>query len=158
MLTERVNERFNDRALRVVRVAEDEARRLNRRRVGSDDLLRGLAIEREGVAAKVLESLGVNLDDLLAHLDEHRPAAGSPSPAGSIPFNKQAAKALDLAAQEVVYLGHPYVGSEHILLGLLRGETGAARILAQHGVNLNRASWRVQELLDHWQYGRRDTD
>ena len=150
-----MNERFNDRALRVVQVAEDEARRPGRRRVGADDLLRGLAIEREGVAGKVLESLGVDLDDLLAHLDEHRPAAGSPSPAGPLPLTDEAAKALQAATQEAVHLGRNYVGSEHILLGLLRVEGGAARILAQHGVNLNRASWRTQELLDHWQFGRR---
>ena len=151
-----MNERFSDRAMRVVQVAEDEARRLGRRRVGADDLLRGLAIEREGVAGKVLQSLGVDLDDLLAHLDEHRPAAGSPSPARSSPPElTRSAKALEAATQEAVYLGRNYVGSEHILLGLLRVEGGAARILAQHGVNLNRASWRTQELLDHWQFGRR---
>ena len=66
-----------------------------------------------------------------------------------------AAEALQAATQEAVHLGRNYVGSEHILLGLLRVEGGAARILAQHGVNLNRASWRTQELLDHWQFGRR---
>jgi ATP-dependent Clp protease ATP-binding subunit ClpC len=154
----RMDVRFNDRAQCVVGLAEDEARRLNHHRAGDDDLLRGLIIEREGVAAKTLESLGVDLDDLLQHLYEHRGHAETRPPAGVIPFTDSAKTALELAAQEAVYLGHGYVGTEHILLGLLREDGGAARILAQHGVNLHRASWRVQELLDQYQYGRRHAD
>lgn len=151
----RFNVRFNARAQRVLALAHEEARRLNHHRAGDDDLLRGLIIEREGVAAKALESLGVDLEDLREHLDQHRGHASAPRPAGPIPFTDDAKKALELAAQEAVYLGHPCVGTEHMLLGLLREEGAAARILAQHRVNLNRASWRVQELLDHCQYGKR---
>jgi ATP-dependent Clp protease ATP-binding subunit ClpC len=154
----RMDVRFNDRAQRVVALAEDEARRLNHHQAGDDDLLRALIIEREGVAAKTLESLGVDLDDLLEHLYEHRGRAAAPPPAGAIPFSDSAKAALGLATQEAVYLGHRHVGTEHILLGLLREGGGAARILAQHGVNLHRASWRVQELLDQYQYGKRRAD
>lgn len=150
-------EGFTDRAQQVLVLAQGEARRLNRHRAGADDLLLGLISEREGVAATALESLGVNLEDLREHLEQHGGTGGGmPPPAGPIPFTDRAKKALDLAVQEAVYLGHPgYVGTEHVLLGLLREEGAAARILAQHGVNLNRASWRVQELLDQYQYGRR---
>ena len=81
----------------------------------------------------------------------------TPPPANRLPFDDSASKALELAAQEAVHLGHHYIGTEHILLGLLRGEGSAARILAQHQVNLIQASWRVQELLDKYQFGRRHT-
>jgi ATP-dependent Clp protease ATP-binding subunit ClpC len=150
--------RFNARAQRVLALAQEEARRLNHHRAGDDDLLRGLIIERDGVAAETLGSLGVGLEDLREHLDQHRGLAGGPPPIGPVPFTDDAQKALDLAAQEAVHLGHSYVGTEHLLLGLLREERAAARILAQYQVNLNRASWRVQELLDRYQYGRRQAD
>lgn len=145
--------RFNARALRVLALAHDEARRLNHHRAGEDDLLRALSMDGD-VAARTLESLGVDLEDLRDHLLQYRGDSGMPL-TGPVSFTDGAKKALGLAHQEAVYLGHRYVGTEHILLGLLRGEGGAARILAQHGVNLNRASWRVQELLDQYQYGRR---
>jgi ATP-dependent Clp protease ATP-binding subunit ClpC len=147
--------RFNPRAQHVLALAGERARRLNHHRAGDDDLLRGLILERDGVAARALESLGVSLADLSDHLDEHRGPASRPPPAGPIPFTGDAEKALDLAVQEARYLGHPYVGTEHILLGLLRREGGAAHLLAQHNVTLNQASWRIQELLDQYQYGRR---
>lgn len=151
-------ERFNARAQHVLALAQDEARRLNHHKAGDDDLLRGLIIEHEGVAATVLESLGVSLEDLHEHLDQHRGRSGTP-PVGPIPFSDGASRALELAAQEAARLAHPgYVGTEHILLGLLREEGPAAHILAQHRVNLNQASWRIQELLDHYQYGKRQED
>lgn len=152
-------ERFNDRAQHVLALAQDEARRLNRHKAGDDDLLRGLIIESMGVAATALESLGVSLQDLREYLDQHHGRSAKPPPAGPIPFSGQAKRALELAAQEAVHLGHPgYVGTEHILLGLLREEGPAAHILAQHRVNLNQASWRIQELLHRYQYGRRHED
>lgn len=151
-------ERFTARAQRVLALAHEEARRLDHARAGDDDLLRGLITERGRGAAVALESLGVDLADLREHLDQHRGHAGGPPHVGPIPLTDKAKRALDLAAREAAYLGHPHVGTEHMLLGLLREEGAAARILAQHRVNLNRASWRVQELLDHYQYGKRQTD
>lgn len=146
--------RFNPRALHVLELAYVQARQLNHHRLGEDDLLCGLALERDGVAAQALNSLGVDLGDLGEHLRQYRGAAGTPL-TGPIYFTGGVMKALGLAHQEAVYPGHPYIGTEHLLLGLLRGEGPAARILAQHHVSLPRASWRVQELLDQYQYGRR---
>ena len=151
-------ERFNDRALRVLARVEEESRRLCHHRAGTDDFLRALVMDGDGVAAAALESLGVSPGPLLEHLDQFRGRGGRPPPAGPIPFTDGIWRALELAAQEAVYLGHGYVGTEHLLLGLLRGEGDGARILAQHGVDLCRASWRVQELLDWYRYGWRQAD
>ena len=131
-------ERFTDRARRVVVLAQEEARMLNHNYIGTEHLLLGLIHEGDGVAAKALESLGVSLEAVRAQVEEII-GQGQEAPSGHIPFTPRAKTVLELSLRESRQLGHDYIGTEHILLGLLReGEGVAAQVLVRLGADLNR--------------------
>src|SRR5919206_602066 len=122
-------ERFTDRARRVVVLAQEEARMLNHNYIGTEHILLGLIHEGEGVAAKALESLGISLDAVREQVQEII-GQGQQAPSGHIPFTPRAKKVLELSLREALQLGHSYIGTEHILLGLIReGEGVAAQVL-----------------------------
>ena len=122
-------ERFTDRARRVVVLAQEEARMLNHNYIGTEHILLGLIHEGEGVAAKALESLGISLEGVRSQVEEII-GQGQQAPSGHIPFTPRAKKVLELSLREALQLGHNYIGTEHILLGLVRENEGvAARIL-----------------------------
>jgi len=140
-------ERFTDRARRVVVLAQEEARMLNHNYIGTEHILLGLIHEGEGVAAKALESLGISLEAVRQQVEEII-GQGQQAPSGHIPFTPRANKVLELASQEGLQLGHNYIGTEHILLGLIReGEGVAAQILVKLGADLNRVRQQVIQLL-----------
>src|SRR5436309_718046 len=140
-------ERFTDRARRVVVLAQEEARLLNHNYIGTEHILLGLISEGEGVAAKALESLGVSLDSVRSQVEEII-GMGSSSPQGHIPFTPRAKKVLELSLREALQLGHNYIGTEHILLGLIReGEGVAAQVLQKLGADLSRVRQQVIQLL-----------
>jgi ATP-dependent Clp protease ATP-binding subunit ClpC len=140
-------ERFTDRARRVVVLAQEEARLLNHNYVGTEHLLLGLAHEGKGVAAKALESLGIRLEAVRSQVEEAI-GRGQRAPTGHIPFTPRAKKVLELSLRESKQLGHDYIGTEHLLLGLIReGEGVAAQVLAKLGADLARARAQVIELL-----------
>src|ERR687897_191275 len=112
-------ERFTDRARRVVVLAQEEARLLNHNYIGTEHILLGLIHEGEGVAAKALESLGISLEAVRAQVEEII-GQGQSAPTGHIPFTPRAKKVLELSLREALQLGHNYIGTEHILLGLIR--------------------------------------
>ena len=142
-----VFERFTDRARRVVVLAQEEARLLDHNYIGTEHILLGLIHEGDGVAARVLESLGISLTDVRAEVEEVV-GHGSKAPSGHIPFTPRAKKVLELSLREALQLGHNYIGTEHILLGLIReGEGVAAQILVNLGADLSGARQRVIELL-----------
>jgi ATP-dependent Clp protease ATP-binding subunit ClpC len=122
-------ERFTDRARRVVVLAQEEARMLNHNYIGTEHILLGLIHEGEGVAAKALESLGISLEAVREQVEEII-GQGQQAPTGHIPFTPRAKKVLELSLREALQLGHNYIGTEHILLGLIReGEGVAAQVL-----------------------------
>ena len=126
-------ERFTDRARRVVVLAQEEARMLNHNYIGTEHILLGLIHEGEGVAAKALESLGISLEAVRQQVEEII-GQGQQAPSGHIPFTPRAKKVLELSLREALQLGHNYIGTEHILLGLIReGEGVAAQVLVQAG-------------------------
>jgi ATP-dependent Clp protease ATP-binding subunit ClpA len=140
-------ERFTDRARRVVVLAQEEARLLNHNYIGTEHLLLGLAHEGQGVAAKALESLGIRLEAVRAQVEEII-GQGQSAPTGHIPFTPRAKKVLELSLRESKQLGHNYIGTEHILLGLLReGEGVAAQVLVKLGGDLSRVRQQVIGLL-----------
>jgi ATP-dependent Clp protease ATP-binding subunit ClpC len=140
-------ERFTDRARRVVVLAQEEARMLNHNYIGTEHILLGLIHEGEGVAAKALESLGISLDAVRQQVEEII-GQGQQVPSGHIPFTPRAKKVLELSLRESLQLGHNYIGTEHILLGLIReGDGVAVQILVKLGVDLNRLREQVIELL-----------
>ncbi|HEV2756993.1 MAG TPA: ATP-dependent Clp protease ATP-binding subunit [Actinomycetota bacterium] len=140
-------ERFTDRARRVVVLAQEEARLLNHNYIGTEHILLGLIHEGEGVAAKALESLGISLDKVRQQVEEIIGAGQSP-PSGHIPFTPRAKKVLELSLREALQLGHNYIGTEHILLGLIReGEGVAAQVLVKLGADLNKVRQQVIQLL-----------
>jgi Clp amino terminal domain, pathogenicity island component/UvrB/uvrC motif len=142
-----VFERYTDRARRVVVLAQEEARMLNHNYIGTEHLLLGLIHEGEGVAARALESLGVSLDAVRQQVKEII-GQGEQAPTGHIPFTPRAKKVIELAGREASDLGHDYVGTEHLLLGLIReGDGVAAQTLARLGVDLAGARLQVVELL-----------
>ena len=131
-------ERFTDRARRVVVLAQEEARMLDHNYVGTEHILLGLIHEGEGVAAKALESLGISLEAVRQQVEEII-GRGQQAPSGHIPFTPRAKKVLELSLREALQLGHNYIGTEHILLGLIReGEGVAAQVLVRLGADLNR--------------------
>src|SRR5919205_904977 len=137
-------ERFTDRARRVVVLAQEEARMLNHNYIGTEHILLGLIHEGEGVAAKALESLGISLEAVRQQVEEII-GQGQQAPSGHIPFTPRAKKVLELSLREALQLGHNYIGTEHILLGLIRaGEGVAAQVLVKLGADLNRV--RQQEI------------
>jgi ATP-dependent Clp protease ATP-binding subunit ClpC len=144
-------ERFTDRARRVVVLAQEEARMLNHNYIGTEHILLGLIHEGEGVAAKGLESLGISLDAVRAQVEEII-GQGQQAPSGHIPFTPRAKKVLELSLREALQLGHNYIGTEHILLGLIReGEGVAAQVLVKLGADLNRVRSTVIQLLSGYQ-------
>ncbi|WP_298801275.1 ATP-dependent Clp protease ATP-binding subunit [uncultured Pseudokineococcus sp.] len=144
-------ERFTDRARRVVVLAQEEARMLNHNYIGTEHILLGLIHEGEGVAAKALESLGISLDSVREQVQEII-GQGQQAPSGHIPFTPRAKKVLELSLREALQLGHNYIGTEHILLGLIReGEGVAAQVLVKLGADLNRVRQQVLQLLSGYQ-------
>ena len=147
LLEDSVFERFTDRARRVVVLAQEEARLLNHNYIGTEHILLGLIHEGEGVAAKALESLGISLEAVRSQVEEIIGQGGS-SPSGHIPFTPRAKKVLELSLREALQLGHNYIGTEHILLGLIReGEGVAAQVLVKLGADLSRVRQQVIQLL-----------
>jgi ATP-dependent Clp protease ATP-binding subunit ClpA len=146
-----VFERFTDRARRVVVLAQEEARMLNHKYLGTEHILLGLIHEGEGVAARALESLGISLEAVRQQVEEII-GQGQQVPPGHIPFTPRAKKVLELARREATDLGHNYIGTEHILLGLIReGEGVAAQVLVQLGADLGGVRQQVIQLLHGYQ-------
>ena len=144
-------ERFTDRARRVVVLAQEEARLLNHNYIGTEHILLGLIHEGEGVAAKALESMGISLEAVRAQVEEII-GQGQQAPSGHIPFTPRAKKVLELSLREALQLGHNYIGTEHILLGLIReGEGVAAQVLVKLGADLPRVRQQVIQLLSGYQ-------
>ena len=144
-------ERFTDRARRVVVLAQEEARQLSHSYIGTEHVLLGLIHEGEGVAAKALESLGISLEAVRGQVEEIIGRGGS-APSGHIPFTPRAKKVLELSLREALQLGHNYIGTEHILLGLIReGEGVAAQVLVKLGADLSRVRQTVIQLLSGYQ-------
>jgi ATP-dependent Clp protease ATP-binding subunit ClpC len=144
-------ERFTDRARRVVVLAQEEARMLNHNYIGTEHILLGLIHEGEGVAAKALEALNISLEGVRAQVEEII-GQGQQAPSGHIPFTPRAKKVLELSLREALQLGHNYIGTEHILLGLIReGEGVAAQVLVKLGADLNRVRQQVIQLLSGYQ-------
>ena len=144
-------ERFTERARRVVVLAQEEARMLNHNYIGTEHILLGLAREGEGVAARALESLGISLEAVRQQVEEII-GRGQEAPSGHIPFTPRAKKVLELSLREAQQLGHNYIGTEHILLGLIREGSGvAAQVLVKLGADLNRARQQVVQLLHGYQ-------
>ena len=147
-------ERFTDRARRVVVLAQEEARLLNHNYIGTEHILLGLIHEGEGVAAKALESLGISLEAVRAQVEEII-GQGQSAPTGHIPFTPRAKKVLELSLREALQLGHNYIGTEHILLGLIReGEGVAAQVLQKLGADLTRVRQQVIQLLSGYAGGK----
>src|SRR5262249_26120646 len=140
-------ERFTDRARRVVVLAQEEARMLNHNYIGTEHILLGLIHEGDGVAAKALESLGISLEAVRQQVEEITGRGQQPL-SGHIPFTPEAKKVLELSLREALQLGHTYIGTEHILLGLIRAGDGvAAQVLVKLGGDLNRVRQQVIQLL-----------
>jgi ATP-dependent Clp protease ATP-binding subunit ClpA len=140
-------ERFTERARRAVVLAQEEARKLDHGYIGTEHLLLGLISEGEGVAAKALESLGISLKAVREQVVA-RVGRGQQPPTGHIPFTERAKRALELSLRESGQLGHRYIGTEHILLGLIRqGDGVAAQVLTGLGADLDRVRQQVIELL-----------
>jgi ATP-dependent Clp protease ATP-binding subunit ClpC len=140
-------ERFADRARRVVVLAQEEARRLDHNYIGTEHILLGLIREGEGTAAKALESFGIDLDAARRMVEEII-GRGKKATSGHIPFTPRSKKVLELSLRESLQLGHDYIGTEHILLGLVReGEGVAAQMLKNLGAPLTEVRERVLELV-----------
>jgi ATP-dependent Clp protease ATP-binding subunit ClpA len=140
-------ERFTDRARRVIVLAQEEARRLNHNYIGTEHLLLGLIHEGQGVAAKALESLGISLEAVRAQVKEIV-GQGLRAPTGHIPFTPRAKKVMELSLREALQLGHNYLGTEHLLLGLLsEGEGVGAQVLTRLGADYARVREQVVGLL-----------
>ncbi|MCI6206293.1 MAG: ATP-dependent Clp protease ATP-binding subunit [Corynebacterium glucuronolyticum] len=144
-------ERFTDRARRVIVLAQEEARMLNHNYIGTEHILLGLIHEGEGVAAKALESMGISLEDVRKEVEELI-GPGSQPPSGHIPFTPRAKKVLELSLREGLQMGHKYIGTEFLLLGLVReGEGVAARVLVKLGADLPRVRQTVIQLLSGYE-------
>jgi hypothetical protein len=140
-------ERFTDRARRVVVLAQEEARLLNHNYIGTEHILLGLIHEGQGVAAKALETLGISLEAVRGEVGEII-GQGDQAPSAHIPFTPRAKKVLELSLREALELGHNYIGTEHILLGLVReGQGVAAQVLVKQGAGLEQVRQAVVQLL-----------
>jgi ATP-dependent Clp protease ATP-binding subunit ClpC len=147
-------ERFTDRARRVVVLAQEEARMLNHSFIGTEHILLALIHEGDGIGAKALESLGISLDAVRQQVEEII-GRGQHAPYAHIPFTPRAKKALEMSLRESLQLKHGYIGTEHILLGLIReGDGVAAQVLVKQGADLNRARQQVIQLLSSQQPGQ----
>ena len=146
-------ERFTDRARRVVNLARHEARTLGHDHIGTEHILLGLIDEGRGVGTTALTSMGINLDEVRQAVQDSIGRGAQPPPESEhTPFSPQAKKVLELSLREANQLGHNYIGTEHILLALIREGGGAAQLLAGAGVDHDRARHQVTELL----YGHRE--
>ena len=144
-------ERFTDRARRVVVLAQDEARSLNHNYIGTEHLLLGLITEGEGVAAKALESLDINKDAVRAAVIDII-GEGQEPPSGHIPFTPRAKKVIEFAMREGLQMGHSYIGTEHLLLGLTREADGvAAQVLIKLGADMPTVRNQVSQLISGFQ-------
>jgi ATP-dependent Clp protease ATP-binding subunit ClpC len=145
-------ERFTDRARKVVVYAQDEARQLEHSYIGTEHILLGLIREGEGVACKALESLGISLDSVRQHVED-AVGRGQKAPSGHIPFTPQAKRCLELSLRESIHLGHNYIGTEHILLGLIsEGEGTAAQVLVELGADQDVTRRTVVEVLQNYPF------
>ena len=146
-------ERFTDRARRVIVLAQEEARELNHNYMGTEHILLGLIKEGEGVAAKALESMGINLDDVRREVIDII-GHGTQPVTGHIPFTPRAKKVLELSLREGLQMGHKYIGTEFLLLGLIReGDGVAAQVLIKLGADLPRVRQQVIQLLSGYEGG-----
>ncbi|MBX7556604.1 GNAT family N-acetyltransferase, partial [Streptomyces sp. tea 10] len=146
-------ERFTDRARRVVVLAQEEARMLNHNYIGTEHLLLGLIHEGEGVAAKALESMGITLSAAREQVQDII-GPGQQAPSGHIPFTPRAKKVLEHSLREALQLGHNYIGTEHILLGIIRaGEGVASQVLVKLGADPGKVRATVLELISGYQSG-----
>ena len=146
-------ERFTDRARRVVVLAQEEARNLNHNYIGTEHILLGLIHEGEGVAAQALEAMGISLESVREQVEEII-GQGTEAPSGHIPFTPRAKKVLEYSLREALQLGHNYIGTEHILLGLIReGDGVAAQVLTNLGADLPSVCQQVIQLLNGYQGG-----
>ncbi|MDN5706823.1 ATP-dependent Clp protease ATP-binding subunit [Corynebacterium casei] len=144
-------ERFTDRARRVIVLAQEEARMLNHNYIGTEHILLGLIQEGEGVAAKALESMGISLEDVRGEV-EAIIGHGTQPHNGHIPFTPRAKKVLELSLREGLQMGHKYIGTEFLLLGLIReGEGVAAQVLTKLGADLPRVRQQVIQLLSGYE-------
>jgi ATP-dependent Clp protease ATP-binding subunit ClpA len=144
-------ERFTDRARRVVVLAQEEARMLDHNYIGTEHILLGLLREGEGVAVKALESLGISLQAVRQQVEEII-GRGQQVPSEVIPFTPRSKKVLELSLREALQLGSRFIGTEHILLGLIReGDGVAAQVLVKLGADLNRVRQQVLQLLHGYQ-------
>ncbi len=144
-------ERFTDRARRVVVLAQEEAKQLNHNYIGTEHILLGLIREGDGIAAKALAELSISIDNVREQVQEII-GQGQTAPTGHIPFTPRAKKVLELSLREALQLGHNYIGTEHILLGLIReGEGVAAQVLVKLGADLTRVRQTVIQLLSGYQ-------
>jgi ATP-dependent Clp protease ATP-binding subunit ClpC len=136
-------QRFTDRARRVVVLAREEARGLGHDHVGTEHILLGIITEGQGVASKTLDELGISPDAVRQQVEE-RIGRGEHEPDGNIPFTPRAKRVLELSLREAQQLGHDYIGTEHILLGLIReGDGEAAQVLIGMGADLARTRQEV---------------
>ena len=144
-------ERFTDRARRVVVLAQDEARALGHPHISTEHLLLGLVTEGSGVAAKALEALDIRGDVIRQQVEEIAPK-GDGASSGHIPFTREAKRTLEFALREAIHMGHNYIGTEHILLALLRdGDGVAAQVLVAQGADLTKVRQQVIQLLHGYQ-------
>ncbi len=140
-------ERFTDRARRVVVLAQEESRMLNHNYIGTEHILLGLVHESEGVAALALETLDISIEAVRRQVEQII-GRGQAAATGHIPFTPRAKKVLELSLREALQLGHNYIGTEHMLLGLIReGEGVAAQVLKKLGADLSRVRQTVIQLL-----------
>ena len=150
-------ERFTDRARRVIVLAQEEARSFNHNYIGTEHILLGLIQEGECVAAKALESMGISLEAVRQEVEEII-GRGSQPHVGHIPFTPRAKKVLELSLREGLQMGHKYIGTEFLLLGLIReGEGVAAQVLVKLGADLPRVRQQVIQLLSGYEGGERGT-
>ena len=141
-------ERFTERARKVILLAKEESKRFNHDYIGTEHILLGLIREGEGVAAAVLQSLGLSLDRIRLEVEKLVQPGPSTMVSGDIPFTPTAKKVLDLATEEARALGHNYIGTEHLLLGLIReGEGVASQVLLNLGLDLQKVRSEILELL-----------
>jgi ATP-dependent Clp protease ATP-binding subunit ClpC len=141
-------ERFTDRARRVVVLAQEEARLLDHDYIGTEHLLLGLAAEEEGIAARALAELGIDLETVRREVEEVV-GRGDTTPSGHIPFTRRAKKALESSLREAQGLGHDHIGTEHILLGIVRDYEGAAaEVLAKQAASPEAVRAQVRSLLE----------
>jgi len=141
-------ERFTDRARRVIVDAQNEARSLSHNYIGPEHILLGLINEGDGVGAKALEAMQISTDTVRGRIEEITGRGQAPPTTGHIPFTPRAKKVLELSLREALQLGHNYIGTEHILLGLIHeGDGVAAQVLVGLGVELDRTRQLVIQIL-----------